>query len=403
MFFRVAVAQELRHDYDPLMTSRASLSVGPKIRIALLASLIIFLLAVISFAGKPADKDYISYWSAAHLAAQHVNPYGEASVLSIEKAQGYRSDKPLIMRNPPWMLVLIAPLRFIGPRLGLVVWMASIFFCLFLCFRWLHVSSEDRLLAYCFAPLYACISAGQSSALLLLGVVMFFVFSGRRSTLAGAGLTLMALKPHLFLILFPIILIDCLRRKFSGTLVAFFSLIAACSVFAYLLDPQAWSQYAAMLKGANLDGEFLQTPACLLRSILAPKQLWFQFVPAAFALAWACWYYVRHQHTWRWLNHGALLLLVSIIVSPYGWLTDEIVLLPGVLALLTCVSQEKVVLGSYLAVNGIIFLLLFIGFQLSSGAYIWTSITWGGWYLYSRKAARVRSTSTCLRSDAIFD
>jgi len=361
------------------------------LRVAILGGLLAVVVAIIAFAGKPVDKDYVSYWSAAKLVAQHADPYGAASVLSMEKSQGYEPDKPLIMRNPPWALVVIAPLRFVSLRVGLVLWTAGILFCMVLSFRLLHVPSSERLMAYIFAPVYACISSGQSSAFLLLGVVLFFVYAKRRSPIAGAGLALMALKPHLFLVLWPIVLIECIRNKSLRVLAVGFAILAAVTALAYGLAPHAWPQYIAMLHSSQLSGEFLQTPSYLLRWLIAPSKLWLQLVPSAIAVVWACWYYWRHRSKWDWLQHGYLVLLVSVIVSPYAWVTDEIVLLPLVIAVLVRQRTAKDITAAYIAINGITLGLLLTGFQLSSGAYIWTPLAWGAWYLYGTR----RSQNPC--------
>ena len=60
-----------------------------------------FAITLLTVAGKPETKDYISYWSAGHLLRQHADPYSTPQVLALEQTQGYSKPKPLVMRNPP--------------------------------------------------------------------------------------------------------------------------------------------------------------------------------------------------------------------------------------------------------------------------------------------------------------
>jgi hypothetical protein len=73
--------------------------------------------------------------------------------------------------------------------------------------------NEIAMLAFCFAPVLGCLTSGQSSAFLLLGFCLFLYFHQRRPFTAGAALLLMAIKPHLFLVFWPLVLIVCILAE----------------------------------------------------------------------------------------------------------------------------------------------------------------------------------------------
>ena len=341
-------------------------------------------IVVISVASKPAEKDYISYWSAGQLLAHHQDPYSGSQVLAIEKTQGYQPSKPIIMRNPPWALFLTMPLALGSPRAGLIFWMAATIGCILVCFRLLQMPPQDRILAFCFAPVLGCLASGQSSPFLLLGFSLFLYFHRSKPLIAGAALLFMAIKPHLFLVFWVVLLVDCIyRRRFRLVAGLVLALIAATAL-AMRVDPLVWPQYLAMLRSAVLSNEFLQTPAYILRYLIAPRVEWVQLVPSLAATAWGIWFYARNRANWDWRTHGMPVMLVALVTSPYGWMTDEIVLLPAVMLTLSNPKKSKYSTALFMVISGTVMAMLIAGLQLSSGAYLWTASAWFAWYLYSR-------------------
>src|SRR6185437_4125638 len=111
----------------------------------------------------------------------------------------------------------------------------------------------------------ACLLAGQLGLLLLLGFTVFLYFHIERPWLAGAALVLCSAKPHLFLPFGLVLLLWCLRRKSWKILAGAFSAIAASLLLAYLLDPNAWSQYARMVSTAGLRDELIPSLSLIFR------------------------------------------------------------------------------------------------------------------------------------------
>ncbi len=344
---------------------------------------------VLSMTIHPAGMDYIEYWSSGKLLVHHADPYSPAGVLALEKSLGFLDKTPLIMLNPPWALFLIAPLGFLGVRAGLFLWTIVAIGCV-LAFTWLlNVPPKHRAFALVFAPSLASICSSQSSPFLLLGFVLFLRFHRDRPFLAGASLLLMAIKPHLFLIFWVVLLADCIFRRAWLILVGGILALVAGTAFAMYFDPHIWPQYIAMLRGYKIQQGFLPTASMVFRMLIDVRAFWLLFVPSAFAIAWGLWYYTRHRLEWDWKTHGMLLILVTIFASPYGFFTDEIVLLPSIVLALNFPEKRKYSDWILLAVNTIALVIILADHAaLSSRAYLWTPVTWLLWFLYTTRGFR---------------
>lgn len=351
----------------------------------LAAAAIIFVgVLVIALGSHPANKDYISYWSAAKLLIHHHDPYSPAAVLAMEKAQGFTASWPVIMRNPPWAIFLILPLALGGPLEGLLLWTAAAVICVLVFIRLLNISSRDRAFAFVFAPAIACITSGQSSPFLLLGFSLFLYLYQRRPFLAGASLLLVAIKPHLFLVFWAVLLVESIYRRRFRVLIGGATALVAATALAMIFDGQIWRQYFAMLHASKLKQEFFPTGSMLFRSLIDTRAGWLLFVPSAVAVLWGLWYYFRKRRIWDWKTHGMILMLVTVFASPYGWFTDEIVLLPSIAFAIYLPGKRKYSVPLLLLVNcAAIVLLLMPHASLSSRIFIWTPAAWLVWFLYA--------------------
>lgn len=354
-------------------------------RVIILVLLLGAAVLAMAYATSPASRDFISYWSAGHLLAGHANPYDPASVLQLERAQGYAAPKPLVMRNPPWALFLTIPLGWLSARAGLVLWSATLMGSIALFLRFFRVSAEDRIYAYCFAPVLASLMAGQSSPFLLLGFVLFLRFHRERPLLGGAGLLLLAIKPHLFLIVWPLLLADAIRTRNYRLIVGGVTAVAAATLLAMCFDVHVLTHYISYVRSARIEEEFIPAPAMFLRILVDRSARWIQLVPSCIAMGWAAWFYIRHRQDWDWRRQGMLVMLVAVLVSPYAWMTDEIVLLPPTIAAISSPTRPKRTLAVYALLSGTALMMLIAQVPMTSGAYAWTTIAWLGVYLYATK------------------
>jgi hypothetical protein len=334
------------------------------------------------------QRDFISYWAAGQQLVHGRNPYDRAAITELERSAGYNLNYSLIMRNPPEALFLALPLGITSPNAGLVLWMLALLASLVASVRmlWtLHGRPPNRLhlLGYCFAPVMECLMAGQFGLFLLLGIVLFLYFHRSQPFLAGAALLLCAAKPHLFLPFGIVLLLWIITRKQYRILAGFcVALLASCTL-AFGLDPYAWPQYAGMMRTSGMMQEAIPTLSATLRLLLDRHALWLQFLPQGTACLWALWYFRTRRNRWDWMDHGLLLLLVSVMCTPYGWFTDEAMLLPAVLAGIYRADDSGRSLVPFGCIAGAAMLEVFTNIPITSAGYLWTTPAWLGWYLYA--------------------
>jgi hypothetical protein len=334
------------------------------------------------------NRDFVCYWAAGHQLVSHGNPYDGPAILRLERQAGFTDSRPFFMRNPPIAFFMAWPLGFVGVRAGAVLWSLALVGALMISIRLLwtmHGRPADRmhLVGYCFAPILACLLAGQIGILLLLGVVLFLRFHQTHPTLAGMSLLLCALKPHLF---FPFAVVLCMwairgraYRLFIGAAAA----MAATLCFSFLLDRAAWQHYAAMAAQARLQDEFIPALSLMLRLLVHRQAVWLQFVPAAVACAWAAWFFMKHRTHWDWMEHGSLLMLVSILVAPYAWFSDQAVLLPALFDALYRQMRSGGPLFPFTCAMGLSLLQVLAGTGIGSAFYLWTAPAWFALWLMS--------------------
>jgi hypothetical protein len=346
---------------------------------------------IVGTTGDSAAKcDFIGYWAAGHLLAHGQNPYDYQAVRALEIAAGRDPGVPmLVMRNPPVAFFMALPFGWIEPKAGLIVWTFFLIAVLGLASRllWKINGRPDSLLnlfGFGFPPAVACLMAGQTGILLLLGITLFLLLWKNRPFLAGAALLLCALKPHFFVPFGIALLLWCVTTKKGYRILAGFgvALIGSC-LLAYAMDPNAWSQYAEMMRTGGALNEVVPRLSAELRLMIDPRAVWIQLAPEAAAGVWTLWYFWTRRQSWDWMDHGLILLLVGAMCTPFGFLTDETMLLPAILAgAYRCIGSRRPLWPLLvLAVVGI--LELEMGVAIVSPYYLWTTPAWLCWYLYA--------------------
>ena len=359
-------------------------------------------------------RDSIAYWAAGQLLLQHLNPYDASSVLELERGQGYKESKPLVLRTPPWSLFMVLPLGVLDAFWAWVLWMSVCFVALVvamrLCWRIYGNSPSPQtvfwLVGYSFAPVPACLVAGQMGILLLLGLVLFLWLEADRPFLSGAALLLPFAKPHL-LSLFWLALIFWIvtqkRRAIVGGLIAAF---LATTVVSLAFDPAIFQDYREMLYQASIGHEFIPALSGVVRLIFFRRMFWVQFIPMALGLVWCVWFCLVNRSNWDWRDHGLAVMVVSVLTTPYDWLTDEVVLLPAVLqaAMWICSAKQRIGLPTRLVImifaclNGLLLLILAAKVPFATGIYFWSSLVWFLWYVYARRFRATGKVSSEARS-----
>jgi hypothetical protein len=337
-----------------------------------------------------ANTDFVSFWAAGQQLVHHGNPYDGAAVSRLEESVGAHFDPPLLMRNPPYAFFLVLPLGFMSTKVGTTIWSIAIIAALMASTRllWiLHGRPEGRLhlIAYCFPPTFVCLLNGQTSMFVLLGVVAFLYFQETKPFLAGTALLLCAVKPHLFIPFAVVLLTWILIQRAFRILAGFATAMLASCTLSFSFDPSAWSHYVHRANAENIQNQFIPTVSLLFRVAVNVKVAWLQFVPVCVACLWALWYFWEQRKQWKWTDQGSLLLMISVVVAPYAWFTDQSVMFPAILAGLYLAENSSRSMLLFGAITGVAMLEVLFGVGVNSGFYfVWAAPAWLAWYLYTK-------------------
>lgn len=360
--------------------------------LAAIGTLVCFVLVHVS-AAMGGNRDFVVYWATGQQLVHHANPYDAAALHDIEHAAGLPAKYSVgYMRNPPWALPLAWPLGLLSLRaatlcasLLLVAAFAAsarILIGLYGC--------RDRMvqaLVWLFAPALICLIWGQTSLLVLLGIAIFLRFRGTRPFLAGAALWLCTLKPHLLLpvavVLLAWIVVTRGYQILAGGAAAFLLSV----LVTMWVDPQAWSQYTRMLGYSGVESDPIPSLSVLLRTHIAPNFIALQFVPAAVACVWALVYFWKRRRSWDWLRDANLLLLVSIVATPYAYVNDHVVVLPAIVFAAVRTSSRPLL--AVLALASTVLEIAFFANYWSRTPIYWATVLaapfWLVWYWFASR------------------
>jgi hypothetical protein len=140
-------------------------------------------------------QDLAQYWAAAHLFSQ--DPYSMEPTKAFERSAGVVAE-PLVVKNPPWAIVLLLPLGLLGYHSAFAIWSVLSVCVVVGCAKavWDHSGSGPSLapafLSLVFGPTAVLLMLGQFTVLVLLGAVLFCIMVRKnRDRLAGASLLLL--------------------------------------------------------------------------------------------------------------------------------------------------------------------------------------------------------------------
>jgi hypothetical protein len=342
------------------------------------------------------SRDFVSYWATGEQLLRHQNPYDLEAIAALEHSANLDPRAVLIMRNVPLALPLAYIFGILGLRVAAIVWSPFLLTCLVVCVnlvRRLYGSPPGKAywLGLAFTPALLCVIMGQTSILLLLGLVLFLTWHKNRPYAAGAALWLCILKPHMFLpfavVLLAWIFVSRSYRVLGGALTA--GVIGATSTTA--IDPRAWSQYAFYMRNSSVTHEFTPCWGDLFRDSINPASQWLALVPAMIGCIWALAYFWPRRRNWDWLEHGSALMLVSLLVAPFGWIFDHSVAIPALLhgAFLQRSRQLLTILA--ILILALDFEIPFV--KLASPLWLWAAPAWITWYVFAGLSARQRAAS----------
>lgn len=301
----------------------------------------------------PVD-DFSHYWAAGRLALRGENPYDP------EKIQGLRNmitgtitiyaEIPITW-TPPWSLLLLMPYGTVPYPLARLLWLlTSIGIIMFSTDALWQIFSKGRkylwvawLMAFLFGPTISVLQKGQITPWILVGITGFLYFTRIKPNdwIAGAFTGLISLKPQLYYLFWPALIIwSLVNRRWIIVFSSALSILLA-SIPGLVINPVLIKQYIqAILHNTPTDWA-TPTIGGYLRLWLGTEKFYLQFLPILVGLGWFIGYWMKKRSNWAWINNLPILLFVSIITSAYAWTYDQVILLPAMISVQSKVLEIK--------------------------------------------------------------
>jgi hypothetical protein len=334
-------------------------------------------------------RDFTVFWATGQQLAHHANPYDGGDLLRIERSAGFgERHVAMFMRNPPWGLPLVYPLGLLGLWTASVLWSMFLLGCLAASVHMLWVMhgrppNQRHWLGYSFGPALVCMIMGQTTLIVLLGLVLFLRLHRTRPFLAGIALWPCALKPHLFLPYGVALLAWVVVSRSYKVLIGAVAAISVSSAIVLLIDPAVWTQYTLMIRTSGIESDFIPCVSVILRRWISSGTVWIQYLPSVLACIWAAGYYWNRRSTWEWMRDGSLLMVVSLVTAPYSWIYDGCILIPALLQG-AYVTRSRNVLLALAFLSALVELSMALDVLRPKALFLWTLWTapaWFVWYL----------------------
>jgi hypothetical protein len=290
---------------------------------------------------RPGQVDLLEYWAAAKLIENSENPYDSEKIEKIQRAEpttGKTLDSPILMWNPPFVAPMIKFLGNLNFEEARIWWTSMTFLALFLSI-FLIMIAENFTLTWktivalmIFFPAVSILQFGQISWILILGLATGLVFLNRQNgLLAGLSLSVCLIKPHLLYLTYLSFLFSLPTERRFKFILGFLSGGAILAASAELIAPGIWNQWLAAFEKPPV---YFKTPTIgsLMQNLIGAQHGWVVYLPAAITLLVLILF--RHNSKCAAAMRDPIgITALSLATAPYGWVFDQVLLLPLVIRL----------------------------------------------------------------------
>ena len=326
--------------------------------------LILFLLLPLLFGKFPPNsagtRDFIQYYSSLRSVQRGENPYDPKLLKAEQERLGSRSGKAVVMWNPPWTLVFFAPLAMLSFENAAALWFGLnlILPLLISSFIWGTLNQARPppvaclAASYLFYPLLGTLYWGQLSGFVCLGIAGFlWAIQNSRPLAAALFFTIASVKPHISFLFFAGFFIYEISEKRWRTLLscslAFLTLLA----LSQLIVPEGLENWYTALTSSKTSALHVQHSNWKNASLASALRL-AQLSLSGELVSWPLWllptagflgvlYYFAAAKNIYWPTCAPILVGLSLITAPYGWLYDQYSLVIGQVVLVSLMYSEK--------------------------------------------------------------
>ncbi|MCB0333315.1 MAG: DUF2029 domain-containing protein [Bdellovibrionales bacterium] len=310
--------------------------------------------------GDPGTVDVVQYWSAFHGWIEGSNPYSPEEMLRIQQTLFPGWVEVITMWNPPWILILLAPVLVWNFELTCSLWFvlsvsSALFGSVLLLKRLGGTISEWRKalgVAFTFFPFFSCLYLGQLGMFLFLGIVFFLIgWIDRRVALLVPGILIISLKPHLFLFLGLFFLIHQVTNFWGKGVVSVCGTAGIVLVIPLVFDLNLYSQWQSLfdlentLKFTSTNNWKTATLGTQLSLLFGNNLSLFKWVPLLVGVFVLLGRVLLKGLPLLSFRSFFWALLLSVGLSPYAWLFDFSILYSVLLFLVVSDFPFWILLG----------------------------------------------------------
>ena len=297
-----------------------------------------------------ATGDFTAYWSAAYLLAHGQNFSDSALLLETERTlAGFDLEFTVKTWNPPWLLPLLIPYTGFAFSRAVWLWLLTNIVLIFTgaVITWLACARDTAvkkqawlapIIAFLFAPTLTALYMGQVNTLVFFGLALtLWGLVKERQVLAGLGLSLTMVKPHLVYLTVSVLLLRALYYRQWRFLAGFGGSLLVLTGITFLLRPTFVREYLTSAAGGGL----LQWATPTLGGFLGSALGWHWAIlmgVLVLPLVIIGWWWQRDRIPVIELLQ--MTLLISVITAPFGWGYDAIVLLIPMIQIFVWVFEK---------------------------------------------------------------
>lgn len=295
----------------------------------------------------PQDTDFLEYYSAYRLITGGENPYDPVRLLAVQQELGANRDTPLMMWNPPWTLILLDPLLRLPLPISAKIWMvlnltlvlASVYLVFQSCDRRSRGAAAGLLVTgFSFFPIWNAVALGQVSVVLTFAVcVLLWALTEGRYGYAGLALAILSIKPHLTFLLAVAVFCWALYTRCFRLMIWWGALLLLLVVAAEVRLPGSINFWINAFSAGD-DGTHVAVSqwrvatgtgglVMMLELLLGSKPVWLMRAVPLFSSTMLAFWLLLRRPAIRWDSALPILVMLSVVLSPFGWVFDHSVML----------------------------------------------------------------------------
>jgi hypothetical protein len=295
-------------------------------------------------------EDFGAYWTGTIVNCRGGNAYEPGSLHDLQRQIDPASVIPGQVWSPPWTFPVLAPFTLLDFATARWTWrffqLGTILLSVTAVWR-AYGGAPERLIwawiaALAWYPTMQVVGLGQNSTVVLLGVAGGLgCWVSRYEITAGMAFSLTLVKPQNVYLLGVVAVVWAVDRKQWRPALGVVLGASLLTLAALALNPVVFAQYVEAFSDRPPEQFVPPTFGMALRLLFGNDRFWLSFVPMILGLLWGIGYYLRNRNDWSWEERLPVVLLVSFVTSPYGWIYDQVLLLIPITQLLAVTSAHQ--------------------------------------------------------------